>query len=548
MITLSENKQVLKIATPAAEAYSKLLQIPHASRPNLLAFPYKHDTIRYLRNIGLSLEGWHPMEKAYQFPRVQMIHDMYPHAKTTAQKAVAFERGFILNDPRTGKTSALIAMTNFLRYHEDAGACLVVAPLSTITEGNVWRTEIVGMTPGATVGYLFGKQFTGRKRIKEVRRLLRLKKDYYIINPAGICITELRALLKGAIDDGQITKMVIDESTEFGNPSTNAWKAARELSATLRWFWMATGTPGDPMTVYGQAKLMNPNNPAIPSNKDVWKLRTMYQITETKWVPKPDADTHIYKALTPAVRVKKRDVWPDMPAELVIPVRAELDPKTAQIIRHIRNDGSVRVAGYEMTPSNGGVSALRQLQISNGIFKITEGEDTGKDSDDSAEYLHLPITQKIETLLYLLRQTPGRTVIYSTFKEASVYLQGELTKHGFKPAIVNGTVSPEKRGPIFNAFNSDPDGPDVLIAHPKTVSYGVELAGMCDTLIFYGVPYISAFLYQQAVERLFSGSQKSTCPTIYWLYSLSQELAGFKGLKDGVDFSTNMADMFKEDV
>lgn len=547
MITLTSNNKLLTISAPNIHRLTNRIHIPHTATQDQLHFLYRHDTIKYLKNLFPAITDWHPMEKVYQFPRVQMIHDMYPHAKMTAKKAVQFERGFILNDPRTGKTSALIAITNFLRYHEDPGACLVVAPLSTITEGNVWRTEIAGMTPGAKVGYLFGKGLSGRNRIKEVRKLLRQKKDYYIINPAGICIKELRKLLLDVIKAGLITKMVIDESTEFGNPSTNAWKAARELSKGLRWFWMATGTPGDPMTVYGQAKLMNPENPAVPSNKDVWKLRTMTQVTETKWVPKANADEHIYKALTPAVRVKKRDVWPDMPPELVIPVRAELDPKTQQIVRHLRNDKSVIVEGNEMTPANGGVSALRQLQIANGIFKCVEGKDSGKDSDTD-EYLRLPITQKIESLLYLLKQTEGRTVIYSTFKEASEYLKDELEKHRYRPAIVNGTVAPDKRGPIFNAFNSDPDGPDVLIAHPKTVSYGVELAGMCDTLVFWGVPYISAFLMQQAKERLFSGSQKSNCPTIYQLYSLPQELQGFKALEAGVDFSTAMADLFKEDV
>ena len=411
------------------------------------------------------------------------------------------------------------------------------------------------MTPGAKVSFLFGKNLSGRKRIKHVKQVLRKQQDYYIINPDGIKIPELHDLLMQAIKTKRITKMVIDESTEFGNDLTARWKAAQKLAAPLRWFWMATGTPGDPMTVYGQAKMMNPNNPALPSNREVWKLRTMYQVTETKWAPKKNADEHIYKALTPAVRVKKRDVWPDMPAELIIPVRAPLDAKTEQIITHLRNDKAVAVEGNEMVPANGGVMALRMIQIANGIFKISQGKDTGREGDKD-EYLRLPMKQKIESLLHILKQTERRTVIYTTYKETFHYLKDELEKcwvdtaktRKYRVAIVNGTVSPDKRGPIFNAFNADADGPDVLIAHPLTVSYGVELAGMCDTLVFFGVPFIKPFLVQQAKERLFSGSQKSDCPTIYQLYSLPQELRGFKALEDGIDFSTNMADLFKDDI
>lgn len=555
MISLSSNQRVLKIATPHGQKLlEKLPAVPGKAYANLLALPYRHDTLKCLKNIGVNLTGWHPMERTYQYPKVQMVHEMYPHAKRTAELAVQFERGFILNEPRTAKTSSMIALLNFLRYNEDPGAVLVLAPLSTITEGNVWRTEIMGMTPGAKVGYLFGRNLTGHGRVKHVKKMIRQRKDYYIINPDGIKIPGIHRLLMDAIKQGIITKMIIDESTEFGNDSTARWKAAQQLSAPLRWFWMATGTPGDPMTVYGQAKMMNPNNPAISCSKDVWRLRTMWQGADEKWKPKANADKFIYPALDPAVRVEKRDVWQDMPPELIIPVRAELDPKTAMILKTLRTEGGVSVEGNEMVPANGGVAMLRYIQIACGIFKITEGKDDGNDKK-SDTYLRLPMQTKIDSLLHLLQQAEDRTVIYTTYQETFLYLKDELENQWidaaktrkYRVAIVNGTVAPDKRGPIFNAFNSDPDGPDILIAHPRTVSFGVELAGRCTSLVFFGVPWISAVLYQQSVERLFSKLQRSACPAIYWLYSLPQELKGFHALKEGVDFSASMANLFKED-
>lgn len=87
----------------------------------------------------------------------------------------------------------------------------------------------------------------------------------------------------------------------------------------------------------------------------------------------------------------------------------------------------------------------------------------------------------------------------------------------------------------------------MIICHPKTVSYGVELAA-ADTVVWFGPPMISAMLYQQAKERLFSSQQQSAQPIIYQMASLASEVTMFNSLDAGVSWQNGISQMFEDHV
>ena len=383
----------------------------------------------------------------------------------------------------------------------------------------------------AKVGVLHHKSKAGAARVKHCRNVLRGRCQYYIVNPDGIKNKEIQAMIMQAIKDGHINKMVIDESTQYGNETTQNWAAARNISMGLRWFWMMTGTPGAPLAVYGQAKLMRPDS--VPPSEYQWKMRTMRKSGPFKWVPLDDADDHIREVLQPSVRFEKRSVWKDMPKELIQVEQVALDPKAKMLLEILEEDGAAIVAGTEITPANAAVLAGKILQISTGTVKADEGESK-----------RIPMDEKFERLMYLCQQTKGKTIIFANFTETIRYLKDLFDKTKLKADVVYGAVSSTKRTEVFHQFQNT-NNLDVIICHPKTVSYGVELAA-ADTIVWFGPPMINAVIYQQAKERLFSSQQESSQPIIYQLVSLAVEKKMFKALDSGVSWQNGISEMFQE--
>lgn len=521
----------LAFTLPDPEAIKAKLPIPSVVVGDKLVMHHTHDVCKVLTNLGLNMKGWHPFETRYDAPKVKFTHALYPHARETARKMIMMERGFVLNDPRLGKTSSVITALHFLATHGHPGGALIVAPLTTLE--SVWVNEIMGMLLGVRVVVLHKKNHTGAKLVTYVRKQLQRGADYFIINPAGLKNPKILSLLVQARDKGIINKFVIDESTQYGNVSTANWKAANTFAKGMRWFWMLTGTPGGPLTVYGQAKMMNPNN--VPERLEMWRLKTMTQVTEYKWVPMKDADDKIFAALQPAVRFKRSDVFKDMPEEIIIPVTIPLDPKAASLIKFLEEDGAAIVSGDQITPANAGVLAGKVLQISSGSLRM-----------DNGSCKRVPIKDKVDWLKQIMSETPGKTLIFAHYQESIRHLNEVLNKDGIETDMVYGATKSSDRAEIFHRFQNG-GSLQVLIAHPNTTAYGIELAA-ADTIVFWGAPQISPFLYAQAKGRLFSTQQKSDRPVIYQLSSTRTEEKMFRNLDNGASWETGVTDMFKEIV
>lgn len=428
----------------------------------------------------------------------------------------------------THNTSSIIAGGDFLQQQGLTKSVLIIAPLSTLS--SVWEDEIRGMMPQKTVGVLHHKSKTGEKRKAYVRDLLAKQMPFYVINPDGVKLL-INELLK-AKKDGLFNCLVIDESTEFGNPSTAKWAVVNELAKELRYLWMLTGTPGGPDTVYGQAKMMNPSS--VPSRKDIWRTQTQKQVSEYKWIPRPEAEFLIRKVLTPAVRFKKRQVFKDMPEELVIPMKTELTSKQKLVMNTLTDDKGMILNGVEVIPANAAVLANKLNQIASGTLIL-----------DDKKKVRLPVDHRFNTLLQIMSESEHKSIIFANNTETIDYLKDLLEDKKIKSLVVDGRVAANKRPGIFKSFMNDPEY-QVIICHPKTVSYGVEMAA-ADKAFFWGVPTtISAFLYQQAKERIYSLYQKSDRPAIYQLYSTNAEKRAFANLEAGVDWQTNVSDTFNE--
>ena len=495
-----------------------------------LKVPYTFNNVRLLHWLGVDVHGWEYGSHRYSPPKIEGIYPMYPHQHEGLAKMTTWGCCFNLSEPRTGKTATCIGGTDLLRKENEIKSTLIVTPLSTIY--SVWQDEIKGMLPDASIGILYSIKHTLKEKAKYFRSLMKKRLDYYIINPAGLKNPDFVKILEMA-QKGLFFKCIIaDESSEFGNQSTKAWKALNVAKASVPYLWLLTGTPGGATTVHGQARLINPDK--LPSNKQIWKMRTMTEVRERVWEHKPCAVAMIREVLSPALRYTRAKVYKDMVKNVTFFRHVPLDTKASKLYNTLMEDSIVEVksalANGILEPANAGVMVSKLCQISSGTVKIGD------------EVLRLNIDLKIADTVQLIKEAEGKVIIVVHNIETIKYIRDTLSRLKYKVVSMSGAVKGKKRGDIFREFMNNPEGGDIMVSQHSPIKFGVELAS-ASTMIFWGVPMMKAGDYKQVKDRLSSGKQLYK-PVTYLLYSTPLERRMFKRLEDGIDWETNLVDFF----
>lgn len=482
----------------------------------VVAVPHTVETVRVLRNLDIKTKNISPFDHYFKPPKIKGRYDPMAHQLETAKFLSEHPRAFCLNQPRTGKTASVIMAIEFLRQQNVVNSTLIVAPRSCLKD--VWEAEIFGLYPATSVAVLHGTK---------QQRLALLKDDYdvFVINPDGIKV--IAEELQAAVDSGRINLVVFDEVTDFANPRSDRWKTAARIIKQCPYAWGLTGTPGGPETVYGIAKLINPSR--VPMAFTMWRDKVMYKINSFKYVPRVDWLKHVDEALRPSICFKKDDIM-DLPPLLYLDREAELSGEQYKLYEEMRKNA----VAEDITAVNAAVATNKLMQIATGAVKVSDNETR-----------FLDIGPRMDELLRIIAETEYKVLVFAPFTGALDLLYQELSKH-YSCAIVDGRTAGTKRDTIFNDFRMK-DDPHVLLAHPKTMSFGLELA-VADTIVFWGVPLNGAFVYQQAVERINSKLQKSKTPAVVHLHSTPIERRLFTAIKSGVDINAKVLDLFKEIV
>lgn len=483
---------------------------------HVLRLPHTIDTVRILRNMGIKTKGMSPIDHYYTWPRIKGQYEPMWHQKETARFLTENPRSFCLNQPRTGKTAATIMAMEFLRREGVIKSALVVAPLSVVRD--VWESEIFGISPSTSVAILTGSK---AQRLE----LLKGEYDVYIINPDGIKVIERE--LEQAVREGRIGCVAFDEVTDFANASSQRSKTASRITKFSPYVWGLTGTPGGPEPVFGIVHLVRPE--MLDSGINWWRHKTMFKINNFKWVPKPNHLEEIDAVMRPSICFKKDELM-DLPPLQQLDREAPLSKEQKTLFEKLRKT----MVAEGITAANAAVMTSKLMQVATGAVR-----------DDDGNVMVLDIKPRLEELLRIIDDTEQKVIVFAPYTGVLDLLHKELEPH-HTSVIVDGRVSGRKRDAAFEAFRNEKD-PHILLAHPRTTSFGLELS-IADTIVFWGVPLNGSFVYQQAVERINSALQKSKTPAVVHLHSTELERRLFKALKDGVDINSQVLDLFKEVV
>lgn len=476
----------------------------------IVAVPHRPDETRVLRNLGYDVPE--PMPLHYHWPKANGRFDPFEAQRITASFLTMHSRAYCLNSMGTGKTNAALWAYDYLRRVKQVNKVLVICPLSTMER--TWGDGVFCTFPHLEFAVLHG---TRERRL----RLLNTDVDVYIINIDGV-----RTIAKELAKRSDIDLVIVDELAMVRNQGTERWKTLNEIcnKQSTRRVWGMTGspTPNSPTDAWAQCKLVTPDSPLVPRYFGHFRDRVMRQITQFKWVPRPEANDVIHKMMQPAIRFSLDDCT-DLPEQTFITREVEMTAPQKKAYKDMLSKLSVEMAGGQILAVNEAVKANKLIQIACGAAYDTNGATVVIDN-----------STRIEAVKELVEESEGKVIVFVPLTGALEYVAAELRKD-WSVEIVHGGTTKSERDNIFRAFQTTPE-PRVLVANASTMSHGLTLTA-ATTIIWYA-PVHSNEVYSQANARVRRPGQTRTTVIAHVagsdierkIYKRLQEKEGMQGI------------------
>jgi SNF2 family DNA or RNA helicase len=324
--------------------------------------------------------------------------------------------------------------------------------------------------------------------------------------------------------------IVVDEANAYKNPQTKRWKILSKLLLPDTWLWMLTGTPASqsPVDAYGIAKLVNPSN--VPRFYGGFRDQVMNKVTQFKWVPKPDANSVVHKALQPAIRFTKEQCL-DLPEMTYVTRDVPLSPQQEKYYELLRRQLIVQAAGEEITTVNAAANLNKLLQLSGGAVY-----------SDTGEVVQFDASNRLSVLREVVEESSHKVLVFVPYRHAIEVVADDLKKHGYSTAVIHGGVSASNRSAIFERFQTT-DSPQVLVIQPQAASHGVTLHA-ANTIVYWS-PVMSVETYLQCNARVHRAGQKNPSVVVH-LQGSGVERRMYTMLHNKVDIHNKIIDLYGE--
>lgn len=474
------------------------------------------DEARVLRNMGVK-DVPSPITRRYDWPGRYMPMG---HQIETAAFLTMHRRAFVFSEPGTGKTLSALWAADYLMKLGKVRRVLILCPLSIMH--SAWMGDINNS--------VIHRSTVIAHHAKAARRIELIQHDYEIVitNYEG-----LNLIAQEVSNDGRFDLVIVDEANAYKTNSTRRWKALASILTPETYLWMMTGTPASqsPVDAYGLAKLVNPEG--VPRFFTAWRDQVMQKQTLYKWTPKPNAKDQVFEALQPAIRFTKAQCL-DLPPVLTMTREVPLTPQQAKYYNLLKDQMIVQAAGETISAVNAAAAVSKLLQISCGAAYT-----------DDKEVVEFDAAPRLSVLEEVLEETTRKVIIFALFTSAIDSIHRHLLKKNISAEIINGAVSPAKRGRIIHKFQNESD-PRVLVMQPAAAAHGLTLTA-ADTVVFYG-PLMSVEQYIQCCARADRKGQTSDKVTVVHIQGSAMEKRMFTALKSKVSDNSLLTEMFDQEI
>jgi hypothetical protein len=387
----------------------------------------------------------------YQVEGVRFL-DEHPHAA-------------VLMDMGLGKTATVLhAMKNMPK------PILLIGPISVIE--NVWRAEAVEWpeTSSTTFALLRGSPKVRAQRMAG-------SEDVHMINPEG---------LSWLLDQPGWRKyktLIIDESTNFKNPSSHRFRALRYKLKHFerRVIMTASPAPNGHLDLWAQYFIVDLGERLDTS---VTRFRRRYFET-TDWngyvwkIREGAADVIAEKVADISYRVNN----PNLGEAIFNTVPLSLDRDARKLYDDMERRALAEFQATTVTAATAAAVLMKLRQGSAGFFY---------DEDKHAHFIH---KEKIEATRRVVDNTSSPVIVLYQFQE-------DLRR--LKAAFPEG----KQFGKEINQEEFNKGECPVLFLHPASGGHGVNLQKVCHTMVVYSPAFYEQM--SQAIGRIDRQGQTET--------------------------------------
>lgn len=408
----------------------------------------------------------------------------HPYQQYAISRVVSDPAVALFLEPGLGKTViTLTAIKELQAYRWEVFRPLVVAP-KKVAEAT-WATEAAKWDhlKDMTVVPILGNT---KQRIKA------------LYSPGNIWVTNrenLPWLVDYCRNDWPFDMVVLDESTSFKNSRAKRFMALKRVRPRIRRMVELTGTPspnGLP-DLYAQIYLLDGG---ARLGRTLTSFREIYMSQDyahpgqqyRTYSLLPDADQRIRDAIADICVSMKTEDYLTLPEfiENIVPVA--LDPAAAKAYNKLEREMLLQVDTETITAGSAAVLNGKLLQLCGGAVYSNEGE---------VVRVH---DCKLDAFLELIEQLNGEhALVFYWFQHERDRILKALEATGLRVRVYEGPDDER----AWNAGDVD-----VLLAHPVSCGYGLNLQAGGHHCIWYTLPNWALEIFQQANKRLHRQGQK----------------------------------------
>lgn len=387
-------------------------------------------------------------------------------------------------DMGLGKTVITLTAINDLKFNRWAvSRCLVVAP-KKVAEAT-WSHE--------------AEKWDHLRHLKIVPVLGSLKKRVQALHTPGdiwvINRENVPWLVEYFRNNWPFDMVVLDESSSFKNPQSKRFKAMKLVRSRIARLVLLTGTPAPNglEDLWAQIYLLDAGERlgrTISSYREAFFTQDYArpgQMYRT-YTPQQDAESRIQAAISDICVSMKSEDYLELPDYIESTVPVALDAKAKRAYDKLEKEMLLEVDTQLVTAQSAAVLNGKLLQLCSGAVYDSTGEVVN---------IH---DCKLEAFLETIEQLNGEhALVFYWFKHEADRLTKALAK---TDKVVRVYQGPEDE----KAWN---DGEvDILLAHPVSCGYGLNLQAGGHHAIWFGYPNWALEIYQQANKRLHRQGQK----------------------------------------
>ena len=405
----------------------------------------------------------------------------YPYQTYAIERIVNEEHVGLLLDMGLGKTVITLTALRELIYDQLAvSRALVIAPKKVAeatwqAEAKKWdhlrdlRISTCMGTPGQRIMALEGRS------------------DIVVTNRDNVVWLE-EQLNDPSIRSKGFDMVIVDESSSFKNPSSKRFKALRRMLRWMKRVVILTGTPAPNglEDLWAQIYLLD-RGERLERYITHYRVRYFdYNPWRHAFTPKPGAFE--------AVREKISDICVSMsaadylmlPERIVHDIPVVLDENARRAYRKLEREMLLELNEDET------ITALSAASLTNKLLQLCGGSVYDAQGND-----HEVHDAKLEALSELVESLNGEScLVFYGFRHEIPRILASLPR-GARVRQLDGAADADawNRGDV-----------DVLLAHPASCAYGLNLQMGGRHIVWYTLPW-SLELYQQANARLWRQGQ-----------------------------------------